>query len=140
MERLSPEILQSIPPKRFGPLVRETVAYLLDNANSGLLDGTLELMDPDAISALKGAAFTATVGDVSGADVKIDTSAWEAAAMNEPDQHVQEDAALLLGDATRRAEIVAAIGGIGFDRSVPLTQIIEDWETRYEHEEGHGPS
>lgn len=132
MEQLDAESIQALEDQVLGELIRDLVHSMIPHAHHGILEGAFELVDEDAVTALREAAWKG-VGELE----PFSLDARDLMGTKEDDE-LQEILAAALTEAERRGEpaIFDRLRQMGDDTCTFLAMEIEDWQTRYELEEG----
>lgn len=130
--QLDAEAIQALDGQVLGELIGDLVHSMMPHSHRGLLEGAFELAEEDAVTALREAAWSSVnlpeVASPAARDL-IDTKA---------DEELQEILAAALTEAEERGDptIFDPVRQLGPDSCTFLAMEIEDWQTRYEFEEG----
>lgn len=132
MDELDAEAIAALDDRALGELVRDLVHTLMPHSHRGLLEGAFEMAEEDAVTALREAAWsTVNLPDVESPLARdlIDTKA---------DEELQEILGAALTAAEKRGDpaIFDPVRQLGPDSCTVLAMEIEDWQTRYDCDEG----
>lgn len=114
-------------------LARVTPEVVLELADRGgaLLEGALELLDGHVVVHLREALW-----EVSQDGTRAGRTTHIANLYDRQDEDLQEYAAAILANASEKIDLFQSIRSMGSEKAEDLVLRIEDWETRYQVEEG----
>lgn len=132
LDKLEGDTIQELGNEALGELIRDLVHSMIPHAHLAMLEGAFEMADEDAVAALREAAWK-SVGqpDPGPADARNLIDAKD-------DAELQEILAAAIHQAGLREDpaIFEPLRQLGEDSCTFLAMEIEDWQNRYELEEG----
>lgn len=130
------EAIEALTPAELSEAACLSLAALND-AGGGVLDGALELMDLDQVRRLRDILWEVhLIPHIDRVPRENPYAAMEAHVL-------QELASTILSHAIDKSAEPTAMpasmfAGVGDTRALDIVTTIEDWETRYQHEEAIG--
>ncbi|WP_411839738.1 hypothetical protein [Paracoccus sp. ME4] len=131
IETITSDTVSITSDRALADAVAQATWTLMLHADSGLFDGTLELMDASASETLRASLWEGAKA------VRERSDGLQDLADILEDHELQGWASMVFTEAASRGG--AAYVQIGLMSDVDCSDaamIIEDWQTRYEHEEG----